>query len=116
MIYIWAKNKLGQPLLDETGPGLGAGARARAMARARARARVRAWARARARARARVGVRVRVTFRWIGAATRPLDPILLHQRKIEKHEERYRKTITERSNGCCSPEGQTTDPTHKNAA
>ena len=95
MIYIWAKNKLGQPLLDETGPGLGAGARARAMARARVRARVRAWARARARARARVGVRVRATFRWIGAATRPLDPILLHRRKIEKQSPK-------RSNGCCS--------------
>ena len=93
MIYIWAKNKLGQPLLDETGPGLGAGARARAMARARVRARVRAWARARARARARVGVRVRATFRWIGAATRPLDPILLHRRKIEKQSPNDRTVV-----------------------
>ena len=65
------------------------------MARARVRARVRAWARARARARARVGVRVRATFRvrWIGAATRPLDPILLHRRKIEKQSPNDRTVV-----------------------
>jgi len=103
-------------IYDETGPGLGAGARARAMARVRVR--VRARARARARVRVRVGVRVRATFRvrvrvsWIGTAATSLYPILLHRRN-------RRKTITEitkESNGCCSPEGQTTDPTHKNAA
>ena len=97
-------------IYDETGPGLGAGARARAMARVRVR--VRARARARARVRVRVGVRVRATFSWIGTAATSLYPILLHRRN-------RRKTITEitkESNGCCSPEGQTTDPTHKNAA